>query len=84
MGSSQRYSVSFCIQSCGGAIRLFVTLDTEDAWYIPWIHRGWLVLTMEDAQHPTRVTTVRRLHMEHVVYTLGLGSGGSPGCIPWF
>ena len=84
MGGLQSYSMITCLHICGGAIRLFVTLDTEDAWYVPWIHGGWLVLTMEDAHHPTRVTTVRRLHMEPVICTLGLGSGGSPGCTPRF
>ena len=83
MGGLQSYSMITCLHICGGAIRLFVTSATEDARYIPWIHGGCLVRTAVDDQHPTCVTTVRRLHVEPVVCTLGLGAGGSPGCIPW-
>ena len=50
---------------------------TEYARYVLWGHRGCLVRTTEDAQNPTCVTTVRRLYVEHMFYTLGLGAGGA-------
>ena len=69
MGRLQRYSVSYRLQISGYDMRLLVTSAMEDAWYVPWSHGGCLVHTTKDAQHPTYVTKVRRLHVESTVCT---------------